>query len=134
MRAYLTHDDRLVVRDAVPGDAMILWRTLRELYLERRGPDPAGPDDEPVPATTYLDVIEVVCAFEGVAQSIRCSADRGLDDWRHGFVRTFELIARSDDRHRRYPYNEVVWHALTRALAAQLAAREPEPDLRQASV
>lgn len=122
MRAYLTLDDQLVVRDAVPADALLLWTTLHELYLARRGPDP---HTTMVPATTCFDVMELVNAFEGLVGSIRLSALRGFDDWRAGYVRTFELVARVPDRRAVFAHNDVVWMALLHPLAEQLSEVAP---------
>ena len=63
MRAYLTCDDQLVLRDATCADAVAVWRSLHAIYLERRGPDRGAPAGDPVPATTHHDVIELVSAF-----------------------------------------------------------------------
>lgn len=122
MRAYLTADEQLVLGDAGPADAAAVWRALHGLYLAHRGPDRKSTPLEPVPATTHLDVIEVVSAFEGLASSIRRSAVRGLEAWREAYVQTFALIAAAPDRRQVFPHNDVLWLELTRPLAERLAA------------
>jgi|GEM_PF-2782231 len=134
MRAFLSHGDELVVRNACARDAVTLWRVLHDLYVSRRGADPRCDISDPVPATTYRDVIEVVNAFEGVAGAIRTNAVRGLDHWRRGYTQTFELIARAPDLDELFPHNDVVWLELTRPLAAQLVTSAPRPDRDRARV
>ncbi len=53
--ASFTSAEQLVARGASPAQAVALWRALRDLYLARRGPAPAGSS---VPAVLMADAID----------------------------------------------------------------------------
>ena len=138
MRAFLTPAEQLVVRDASPADAVLLWHQLRRLYTTHRGLDPSAPAADAIPATIHTDAIDLVNAFEKLIAPIApltIAVDHGALwlAWRRAYARVFQVVGDAPNLRARFADNRALWLGMLEPFARRLAAlASPTPLARRA--
>lgn len=119
----LTPAEQLVVEHATPTDALVLWRSLRDLYLARRGPASTGSS---VPAVLMADAIDLVNAYERLAAPLAGALAVGAPAlwaaWRQSYARVFAVVSAAPRLYAPLPAPEKLWHGLLAPFAEHLAA------------